>query len=143
MKTALAALALALAAPALAQDLELEPPPARELTWRWSSADLALEGALAGLIAVDWLQTLQFTQHDCRTPELGGGCYETNPVLGRYPSRAKVNTLIPLGLAAHAAVAALIPQGPWRFLWQGTFLVLESKAVTMNAMYGVQLRLPW
>jgi hypothetical protein len=67
---------------------------------------------------------------------------EGNRFLGPHPSRAKVNTLIPLGMVLHTAVAVALPR-PARNLWQMTFIYLEADAVHGNHAAGISLTLPW
>ena len=119
-------LALLLAAPAARADT----------SWAWGPGDLALEATFAGVTTVDWLYTLEFTQHR----ERYNGVTEWNPLLGKTPSRAKVNTLIPLAIVGHVAVASALPHGPLRTIWQAAWTYVELDAVRANWAWGIRLR---
>lgn len=110
---------------------------------RWfqpfSRGELVAQGAFLGLGLTDWGQTIRFTQDPAWKAR---GVYEVNPVLGRHPSRARVNTLIPLGLAAHTLAAWALPR-PYRRLLQGAGLVGEAGAVGTNHLAGIRPALPW
>lgn len=119
--------------------LVAEPPPEREAGWfsPLSPAEKVLQGAFLGLGLVDWGQTVNFTQNPAlRATE------EINPVLGRRPSRARVNVLVPLGLAAHTAGVIALPR-PWRNVLQVAGLVGEGLAVGNNAARGISPVWPW
>lgn len=135
-------------------DLRYVPPPEREtaelervlteppMDSRWfaplSPVEKALQGVFLGLGAADWGQTVNFTQN----PALRSRMYEVNPLLGRNPSRAKVNTLIPLGLAAHTLGVHALPR-PWRNILQMAGLGGETWAVVNNARGGISPVVPW
>lgn len=113
--------------------LLLAARPALALCDGWTGTDTALEAGFQTLVVVDWSQTLNFTQHP--RPTWGNG-YETNSVLGHYPSRDRINTLIPLGMLAHAAVSCLLP-APYREAWQGLSFMAEAHAVMFNYSVGI------
>jgi hypothetical protein len=118
----LAAVAAALAVAA--------PTPAR--ADGWTRIDTALELGLVGLSVTDFAQTSWFLSHRPLA-------YETNPLLGRHPSRARIATFGAVALSSHAIVARLLPQ-PYRRLWQLAAIGMEVDAVTSNAMtFGVHL----
>lgn len=127
----LAVAAVLAAAPARAEDGD-------EDLWRWTKIDTAAQATVIALIAVDWMQTITFTQHPTRAND----GYEGNRVLGRNPSRAKVNTLIPLGALAHTAIAIVLPK-PMRQAWQAGGVYLEIDATRSNYRAGVTMTLPW
>ncbi len=117
-----------------------EPAPEEGSRWfsAMSPAELAMQGAFLGLGLTDWGQTINFTQG-----RPGGRTYEeANPVLGRRPSRAKVNLLVPLGLAAHTLGSYALPR-PWRNVLQVAGLLGEGAAVYHNARAGISPTWPW
>jgi hypothetical protein len=124
---ALAVMLLALLAPAVSR---------AETTWRWNALDYSLEAAFLGAAALDWTYTLEGTQHRDRY----NGVTEWNPILGKTPSRARVNTMIPLAMVGHAAVAAALPHGFWRTAWQASWTYVELDAARQWWALGVALR---
>lgn len=106
------ALALALGAPAPARASE------------WTRTDTAFELGLVALSATDFGQTSWFLSHRPRA-------YETNPLLGRHPSRAQVATFGAVALASHLGIARLLPQ-PYRRFWQLLGIGIEIDAVGSN-----------
>lgn len=110
----------------------------------WSTTDVMLQTSLAAIIVVDWSQTIAFTQQvQPRYDPYARTYNESNPVLGVTPSRARVNTLIPAALLAHTAVAAVLPHGPWRTVWQASWIGVELHAVGLNWAAGVRFATPW
>jgi hypothetical protein len=121
--------ALRLAAVAAALALAL-PAPARGEGW--TRTDTAFELGLVALSITDFGQTSWFLSHRPRA-------YETNPLLGRHPSRSRVAAFGAVALGSHAVVARLLPQ-PYRRLWQLAGIGVEVDAVTSNAMtFGFHL----
>ncbi len=101
--------------------------------WRWTALDTAAQATVTALSVVDWMQTISFTRQDYA---------EGNPILGKHPSRARVNTLVPLAIIGHAVVARLLPK-PCRQAWQLAGIWIEADAVRSNYVAGVMLTLPW
>lgn len=91
----------------------------------WTRADTVFELGLVALSITDYSQTSWFLANRPHA-------YETNPLLGRHPSRVKVATFGALGLTAHFLVARTLPQ-PYRRLWQYVGIGVELDAVTSNA----------
>lgn len=125
-------------------DLSVHPPKEHVLTrailrerekkkGRWFQplhpAEMAAQAAFLGLGATDWGQTVRFTQD----PSLRDKWHESNPILGKHPSRAKVNALIPLALAAHTLGVWALPR-PYRNILQAVGIGLETDAVIHNDM---------
>ena len=96
----------------------------------WTSADTAREAVYLGLHVADWGQTLS----------VPGNCdryTETNPILGKCPSRGDVNRYFAITGAAHAAVAYLLPR-PYREAWQYVWIGFEAHQVATNWQAGVR-----
>lgn len=101
----------------------LAPCPVRtEDRWRWTTGDTVAEGLVLGLIAADWYQTRTFR---------AAGYREANPVLGPYPSRARVNVMIGSAMLGHVVVARLLPK-PYRGYWQFAVGGAEFATVSWN-----------
>src|SRR5512133_3679909 len=101
----------------------------------WSRGDTYRQLAFSSIVLVDWSQTIDFTQNK--------GLSEMNPILGEHPSRARINTLIPLAILGHAAVSYMLPKGDLRGVWQSVFISLEIGAVSRNVIYGAGVAVPW
>jgi hypothetical protein len=86
------------------------------------AAERAMMFANAGLVVIDWGQTNGFRHNGYR---------EKNPILGPYPSRGRVNTLIGLAVVTNFAVSRI----PWRAaritIW-ALWIVGEIEATSGN-----------
>lgn len=111
---------LRLAAVALALSLA---PGARAS--EWTRTDTAFELGLVALSLTDYGQTSWFLSNRPHA-------YETNPLLGRHPSRGKVAAIGVLGVTTHYLVASALPQ-PYRRIWQIVGIGVEVDAVQSNA----------
>ncbi|MFM1991288.1 MAG: hypothetical protein RJA99_4245 [Pseudomonadota bacterium] len=95
----------------------------------WTATDRALLGAALVLHAADWSQTLRIID----TP----GMYETNPVLGRHPSRGDVNAwFFGVGLTV-SLLAYALPDYRRQIL--GTWVTVGLFYVAHNAGIGVRI----
>jgi hypothetical protein len=93
----------------------------------WTVSDTLVEALFATLVYVDWKQTIEFTQNPDKYPN----CFETNPLLGKHPSRSEINAVIGGSLLAHALIARSLSQpyrGWWQFLWIG----IEADVIHTN-----------
>lgn len=119
---------------AAAEPRDMPPPPRDEEEGaeagprRWSPWDVALQGALAGLSSYDAWETNRFLRAH---PE----GVETNPLLGRRPSGAKLAAATALSQAGALLAADRLPQ-PWRRLLQLGLLGWEGMVVAGNRGYG-------
>lgn len=98
------------------------PPKSPDDDNSWTKEDTLRELATLGLIGMDWHQTRDFRAK---------GHPEINPILGRYPSRARVNTLIGAAMIGHPIVARLLPK-KWRRAFQYGTIAAETLAVGNN-----------
>lgn len=94
--------------------------------------DYALETTYFGVTSMDWSQTQQIANNPTHY-------YETNPFLGRHPSLANVNILIPSAMAIHAIIAYALPK-PFREVWQMAWIGVESDMVQHNASIGLKIK---
>ena len=85
--------------------------------------EASLEAAFIGTVLLDWQQTRW---------ALANGHYERNPILGKYPSRAKVNAAAFGAIAAHGAISYLTPRR-YRWMWQYVTFVAEGGVVLQNS----------
>jgi hypothetical protein len=95
----------------------------------WTATDTALEAGFAVALAGDWLQSRS----------VAGIAFETNPILGRRPSRATIDTYFAGVLALHLVVSAALPR-PYRTVWQSVWFTVESAVVYRNAQAGIVIR---
>lgn len=123
--------------PAAPQDLLREPQAGRTWFGPLSRVEGLAGMAVIGLGLVDWGQTIRFTQRDAyRAYE------ESNPILGRRPSRAAVNAYFPLSLGLFALGVWALPP-PYRDVLLAGGLAVEGSAVVSNARYGIAPTAPW
>lgn len=110
----------------------------------WTSADTAREAAVVAVSAADWGQTLNI-QERSRDTQLSNDWtrhddwHEENPLLGRYPSRARINTYFASTIVLHGVIAYLLPP-KWRHAFQYISLGFEMSVVTHNYQLGFQVR---
>ena len=105
---------------------------------KWTKEDTTHQLLFTGLTVMDWVQTNEIVRTERR---------ENNPILGERPSHLQVNTLIPMGIVAHAFVSYLLPTNVKvlgcnlnpRRLWQCTFIVVEANAVNRNIKSGISI----
>ena len=68
----------------------------------WTRQDVALQATYATLHVLDWGQTRYIADHPREH-------YERNPILGRHPSRGRVDAYFATTLALHTLVTHLLP----------------------------------
>jgi len=107
-----------------------------------SSADMSMEILFAGLYAIDWGQTLDIAG---RQDE---GYYETNPIIGRHPTRGRVNTIFAAFAVGQVAGTILLPTKykiagsvlNLRRIWQMSFITVSASCVANNYAIGLHAR---
>jgi len=105
----------------------------------WTTADTAREVTYLGLHVADWGQTLDIAEND--------DFYETNPVLGKQPSRGEVNRYFALTGLTHVAISAVLPNEAtfmshdWnpRASWQYVSIAVEGSTVYRNYKIGIRI----
>lgn len=102
---------------------------------KWTGADTAIQTAFIALTFIDWKQTREFTGNPHKYPDM----YETNPILGPHPSARKVNTIMATSIAAHTAIAFILPK-PSRTIWQSIWIAIEVHCVYSNYQTGISIR---
>ena len=95
----------------------------------WTRTDTALQLSYTALHIADWGQTLDIENHPY--------AYETNPILGRNPTRGEINTYFASTLALHWLIARALPQ-KWRNQFQLGTIALEFNVVTDNHSAGIR-----
>jgi len=120
----------------------LLPFPLFANDWRWYNT--ILEGAFVVECWIDYQQTMhmaEYNWHQTRSPEFGY-YRETNPILGRNPSRAKVLTFGLTCIVLHSAIAYYLPT-PYREIWQCVIIGAEGANIDRNRKIGLQYSLAW
>lgn len=95
----------------------------------WDKQEIALEVIWQTLHAVDWLQTQEIASND--------DYYETNLLIGKYPSRGRVNTHMALFAVGHVAISHFMPD-KYRKYWQGISIVVKGGYVVHNYSIGIR-----
>jgi len=83
------------------------------------------------LIVADWGTTLDIENHD--------NIYEENKVLGRHPSRGKVNTYFVGKLLLHWYLNTNRYTRKYKNLWNGSQIYITGKAVKNNFELGLEM----
>ncbi|MBW2610685.1 MAG: hypothetical protein JRC68_10140 [Deltaproteobacteria bacterium] len=95
----------------------------------WTKTDKILEGTYLTLHCVDWLQTRSADWDEF---------YETNPILGRAPSKGKVDLYF-LGTGIlHPIITHVLPQ-KYRKYWQAVTIGMEAYTVGNNYHIGMRI----
>lgn len=140
MRTFLLAILLAVSAPVQA----------------WSEADTRRQVGYFVLHTIDWGQTLDISGKCSRT-EIGRQIVisdgelaiqtrykqpehlESNPILGKCPSRGEVNRYFLLTGLTHYGISRALPQ-PYREWWQHVTMTFEAGVVEHNLNVGIRMR---
>jgi len=93
----------------------------------WTKTDKILEGTYLTLHCADWLQTRSADWNEF---------YETNPILGRAPSKGKVDLYFLTTGILHPVITHFIPQ-EYRVYWQSITIGIEAGAVGNNFHIGM------
>ena len=96
----------------------------------WTTQDTILQVTCSALKTVDWLQTREIA--------VNPRYYETNPILGKYPSRSKVDIYFASTILAHGLVSYLLPH-PYRTWWQCCWIGISATNVCHNYRIGIRI----
>ena len=95
----------------------------------WTATDTTLQLTFSTLLIMDWTQTLHIVRNKDKY-------YETNNMLGEYPSKRDVNRYFFTSLVGHAAVSYLLPK-PYRTIWQSVYIIIEYDVIQKNRDLGI------
>lgn len=104
----------------------------------WTKVQVAQQIGFTVLLAADWGQTKDIKNH----PNI----YESNPILGPYPTDSEIDRYFATAAVGHALVAHLLPSRriarwlpniTWRDAWQHVWIACEAMAVENNYSLGV------
>ena len=98
----------------------------------WSKGDIAREVAWQGIHLIDWSQTLEIADNPSHY-------YETNPLMGKHPSRDMVNLYMGTSALLHPLITNALPSScrPW---WQWITISVSSTLVINNYSIGLHGR---
>ena len=91
---------------------------------------MGLELAFAMLMLIDYWQTRDIKNHP--------GYYETNPLLGKHPSDARIRNYFIGATVAHAAITYALPE-KYRPAWQWGTIGVEAAVVLHNKGIGLKI----
>lgn len=101
------------------------------VSFAWSEEDTQRQLTYTTLHVIDWGQTLDIAESE--------EYYETNPILGRNPTRGEVNRYFLLTGLAHYGISRMLPP-KHRKWWQRATIAVESGIVSHNIMIGVNIQ---
>lgn len=117
---------------------------------KWSWSDTAYQGVFLVLLAADWAQTRTLADHNWFFD--GKHYYETNPLLGKFPTTQEVNLYFAGCAVGHTLIALALPPNikfhwfdgeelniPARRLWQCLWIGIEAGYVGWNYSLGVRI----
>jgi len=96
-----------------------------------STKEAVAQTIFTGICIWDWTQTLHISRHPEKYREVEFS-------LGDHPSKARVNTLIPLGIVSHGLVTWALPH-KYRPYWQYVWIGIEANAVYTNYRSGIRI----
>lgn len=98
----------------------------------WTNKDTLVETTYLAMHTADWLQTLKIRDPHCPL-------HEANPVLGRKPSRGKVNAYFLATGIAHILIAHSLPPKT-RHWFQVVTIGMEVGCIGNNYSLGVRVK---
>lgn len=96
----------------------------------FSTQDNAFQIVSQSLLVADWAQTLDIQNHSDQ--------HESNVLLGRHPSDAKVDAYFAGSMVANQLIANKL-EGGWRTGFQCAIILIETAAVSNNHALGIKL----
>lgn len=96
----------------------------------WTTADTYRQAVFTAVDLMDWRQTQDIARH----PNLE----ETNPLLGKHPTNAKINQMLVATYAIQLGVAYALPEN-YRAIWQYSSIAWELVMVGNNRRLGLKI----
>ena len=96
----------------------------------WTKDQMLLQGVTSSLNIIDWGQTLDIVDNH--------EYYETNPILGEYPTRAEVNRYFAYSLGLQLLITHLLPSR-YRNYWLGCNIMVSGYYVQNNYRIGLRV----
>jgi hypothetical protein len=95
----------------------------------WTPEEKALQATYTVLHVADWGQTRYIAEHPDEH-------YEYNPLIGKHPSKSKVDAYMLASLIGHYAVVSVLPD-PYRHWFQVGTLAIKTGLVGHNISAGI------
>ena len=99
---------------------------------KWSDKDINLQRVDTVLHIADWLQTREIATND--------DYYETNKILGKYPSMSEVNLYFFSTLLLKIGITHILPS-EYRTYWQAGTIGCSLYYTTHNYGLGIRIKL--
>lgn len=96
----------------------------------WTTGDTIAQSVVAAAIVADCSTTLDMSS---------GRLQETNPILGKHPTKSDVYGWCAGAIVGTTAVSILLPP-EWRRAWQGVILGIEIGMIQNNLRIGLRMR---
>jgi len=96
---------------------------------KWTKKDYVLHTVMTSAMAVDWLQTRYIAEHPDKY-------YETNPILGKHPSKTEVDLYF-LGSWLVTTGIVHFTKEKYRFIPQVGHTALSIKCIIHNDSIGI------
>lgn len=97
---------------------------------KWTQEDTAYQAVFITALSCDWLQTKEIA----RNPNY----YETNFILGKYPSQNEVDFYLLSAAILHTGIAYYLPK-EYRRIWQCFWIGVEMNCVRHNYSSGIRI----
>ncbi len=98
----------------------------------WKKADYLLEGSWIALHVLNWGTTLDIADNP-------GRYHEMNPIMGRHPSRGRVNLYFAGTTVAHVLTSALLPK-KWREYFQVGSIAVTGGCLGWDLSLGLKIK---
>lgn len=105
----------------------------------WTTQDTILQSFAIGTILFDACQTYTFLYTGNYRER---GFYETNKILGMYPSKTRFFTYWGSCVLIHSGVSYILPK-PFRTIWQGAWSGIELNYIRHNYSLGIRITSPF
>jgi len=105
-----------------------------EMFDEWSSDDSIRQAVATSTIIIDWGQTLDISSK-CENTSI----YETNPILGRCPSRGEVNKYFAASVGVNYLISRALPK-KYRKGWQYMTIVYQAGFISNNYNLGIKVK---
>ena len=97
----------------------------------WNKQDTILETTWLIIHIIDYRQTLFISDNYNKY-------YERNPILGKYPSKDKINYYMLTTGLIHPVVSYILPK-KYRTMWQGITILGSGYCVLNNYSIGIKM----
>jgi hypothetical protein len=103
--------------------------------YKWTATDTALQVVFLTTLDIDRAQTVEASKHPKSYEEVG----RAKHFIGRHPSVHQVNNYFIASAILHTGIAYVLPN-PYRKIWQGTWIIIETNTINHNVSVGIGVR---